>query len=125
MQATEGGKGGPGVEGLKDDLARKEAKVTEEAEVARGQRLAVITGAVSIVFGVRRWGRPPGAVRPPALFTSRPLWNCFRRLKWADQALRGTAVGTGQPIVCAAVHRCYGIGSGTPCRDKRHGSSLR
>jgi hypothetical protein len=34
--------------------ARKaEARAAEKAEIAKGQRLAVITGAVSIVFGVR------------------------------------------------------------------------
>lgn len=33
--------------------ARKaEARAAEKAEIAKGQRLAVITGAVSIVFGV-------------------------------------------------------------------------
>ena len=35
------------------DPARAAARVAEEAQVAQGQRTAVITGAVSIVFGVR------------------------------------------------------------------------
>lgn len=36
------------------DPARAAARVAEEAQVAQGQRTAVITGAVSIVFGVRQ-----------------------------------------------------------------------
>ncbi len=32
--------------------AKAAARVAEEAEVAKGQRTAIITGAVSIVFGV-------------------------------------------------------------------------
>lgn len=35
------------------DPAKSAARIAEEAEVAKGQRTAVITGAVSIVFGVR------------------------------------------------------------------------
>ena len=35
------------------DPAKAAARIAEEAEVAKGQRTAVITGAVSIVFGVR------------------------------------------------------------------------
>jgi len=40
------------LQSLEEENARKEEKVKEAAEVARGQRLAVITGAVSIIFGV-------------------------------------------------------------------------
>lgn len=41
----------------------------EAAEVARGQRLAIITGAVSIVFGVRQRLKPP----PPPLVPGGPI----------------------------------------------------
>jgi hypothetical protein len=41
------------------DPARAAARVAEEAQVAQGQRTAVITGAVSIVFGVRRMHHVP------------------------------------------------------------------
>ena len=36
------------------DPVRAAARVAEEAQVAQGQRTAVITGAVSIIFGVRQ-----------------------------------------------------------------------
>lgn len=44
------------------DPARAAARGAEEAEVAKGQRTAVITGAVSILFGVRILARFRGAM---------------------------------------------------------------
>lgn len=44
--------GSPAVQKAPVDPAKSAARIAEEAEVAKGQRTAVITGAVSIVFGV-------------------------------------------------------------------------